>query len=198
MNRSSFPSRTALPVAVLLALTAVLVIVAGGAFGRGVDPSPAPSDAPSSPPSATPRAPASPQPTVQPTDDPADGPITVDLDNLTDHDVSVVIDDETGILDGAVSGQPGDGMSVRWLDVKVENIDSRTLRVVWVGLPRDEQVQLSISEDDGTYRLDFVQAAPPANSDAVGYDRLLVLRFDTDVSADDVEVTFKEAAGSAG
>ncbi len=197
MNRSSFPSRTALPVAVLLAVVAVLVIVAGGVFGRGVDPSPAPSDAPSSPPSVAPSAPSSPQPTVIPTDDPADGLVTVDLVNLTDHDVSVAIDDETGILDGAVSGQPGDGMSVRWLDVKVENLDSKTLRVVWVGLPRDEQVQLSISEDHGTYRLGFVQAAPPANSDAVGYDRILVLRFDTDVSADDVKVTFKEAAGSA-
>lgn len=193
MNRSSFPSRSSLPVAVVLAMSAVLVIVAGGVFGRGVDPSPAPSDAPANPPSM----PSSPQPTVVPTDDPADGPIIVDLDNLTDHDVSVVIDDATGTLDGAVSGQPGDGMSVRWLDVKVENLDSKTLRVVWVGLPRDEQVQLSIAGDDGSYRLDFVQAAPPANSDAVGYDRILVLSFDTDVAADDVDVTFKEAAGSA-
>jgi hypothetical protein len=193
MNRSSFPSRSSLPVAVVLAMSAVLVIVAGGVFGRGVDPSPAPSDAPPNPPSM----PSSPQPTVVPTDDPADGPIIVDLDSLTDHDVSVVIDDATGTLDGAVSGQPGDGMSVRWLDVKVENLDSKTLRVVWVGLPRDEQVQLSIAGDDGSYRLDFVQAAPPANSDAVGYDRILVLSFDTDVAADDVDVTFTEAAGSA-
>ncbi len=197
MNRSDFPSRTALPVAVLLAVAAVLVIVAGGAFGRGVDPSPAPSVAPSSPPSVSPGVPSTPQPTVVPTGDPDDGAITVDLDNLTDHDVSVVIDDETGTLDEAVSDQPGDGMSVRWFDVKVENVDSKTVRVVWVGLPRDEQVQLSISEDDGTYHLDFLQAAPPANSDAVGYDRVLVLRFDAEVSADDVEVTFKEAAGSA-
>jgi len=193
MNRSSFPSRSSLPVAVVLAMSAVLVIVAGGVFGRGVDPSPAPSDAPANPPSM----PSSPQPTVVPTDDPGDGPIVLDLDNLTDHDVSVVIDDATGTLDGAVSGQPGDGMSVRWLDVKVENLDSKTLRVVWVGLPRHEQVQLSIAGDDGSYRLDFVQAAPPANSDAVGYDRILVLSFDTDVAADDVDVTFKEAAASA-
>jgi hypothetical protein len=184
-------------VAVLLAVVAVLVIVAGGVLGRGVDPSPSPSAAPSGPPSVAPSVPASPQPTVIPTDDPADGPVTVDLDNLTDHDVSVVIDDESGILDGAVSGRPGDGMSVRWLDVKVENLDSKTLRVVWVGLPRDEQVQLSITEDHGAYRLGFVQSAPPANSDAVGYDRILELRFDIDVSADDVEVTFTEAAGSA-
>ena len=116
-------------------LLAVLVVVAGGAppirlrrratarRRRRVPPS-----APSSPQPTI-------EPTVQPTAAPADGPITVDLDNLTDHDVSVVIDDETGILDEAVSGRPGDGMSVRWLDVKVENLDSTTLRVVWVGCP---------------------------------------------------------------
>ena len=197
MNRSPNFSRVALPVAALFAVLAVLVVVAGGALGRAADPSPTPSDRPSTPPSVAPSAPSSPQPTVEPTDDPAEGPITVDLDNLTDHDVSILIDDQAGILDGAVSGKPGDGMSVRWLDVKVENLDSTTLRVVWVGLPRDEQVQLSISEDDGTYRLGFVQAAPPANSDALGYDRILVLRFDTDVNADDVKVTFEEAAASA-
>jgi hypothetical protein len=202
MNRSLNASRVALPLAALFAVLALLAVVAGGALGRAADPSPAPSDRPSTPPSVAPSAPASPQPTaeptVEPTDDPADGPITVDLDNLTDHDVSVVIDAETGILEEATSGKPGDGMSVRWLDVKVENLDSTTLRIVWVGLPRDEQVQLSITQDAGTYRLGFVQAAPPANSDAVGYDRILVLRFDTDVNADDVEVTFDEAAASAG
>lgn len=203
MNRSPNLSRVAAPVAALFAVLAVLVVVAGGAFGRSADPSPAPSDRPSTPPSVAPSAPSSPQPTVDPTvaptEDPADGFITVALDNLTDHDVSVVIDDETGILDGAVSGKPGDGMSVRWLDVEVDNLDSTTLRVVWVGLPRDEEVRLSISEADGTYRLSFVQAAPPAYSDAVGYDRILVLRFDTDVNADDVKVTFDEAgAASAG
>ena len=197
MNRSSSLSRVALPLAALFAVLAVLALVAGGALGRSADPPPASSDRPSTSPSAAPSAPSSPQPTVQPTDDPAGGPMTVDLEDLTDHAVSVVIDDETGVLDGAVSGKPGDGMSVRWFDVKVENIDSTTLRVVWVGLPRDEQVRLSISELDGTYRLRFVQAAPPANSDAVGYDRVLVLHFDTDINADDVKVTFEEAVAGA-
>lgn len=196
MNRSTNVSRVALPVAAAFAVLAVLVVVAGGALGRAGDPSPTPSDRPSTPPSVAPSAPSSPQPTDEPTD-PANGPITVDLDNLTDHDVSVVIDDETGVLDGAVSGKPGDGMSVRWLDVKVENVDSTTLRVVWVGLPRDEQIQLSISEADGTYHLAFVQAAPPRNSDALGYDRVLVLRFDTDVDAAGVKVTFEEAASAS-
>jgi hypothetical protein len=40
--------------------------------------------------------------------------------------------------------------------------------------------------------LDFFQSAPPAYSDAVGYDRILVLSFDTLVSADDVKVTVHE------
>jgi hypothetical protein len=194
MNRSSNVSRVALPVA---ALFAVLVVVAGGALGRSADPSPTPSDRPSTPPSAAPSAPSSPQPTAEPTgeptDAPADGPITVDLDNLTDHDVSVVIDDETGALDGAVSGEPGDGMSVRWFDVQVENLDAETVRVVWVGLPRDEELTLAISAEDGTYRLVLVQAAPPANSDALGFDRILDLRFESPVSAADLEVTIEEA-----
>ena len=128
MNRSSFSSRAALPVAVLLAAVAILVLVAGGAFGRGADPSPAPSSSPSSGPSA-PSAPSTPQPTVEPTDEPSGGPVDVDLENLTDHDVSVVVDDETGTLAGATSGKPGDGMSVRWFDSKVENLDG------WDSLP---------------------------------------------------------------
>jgi hypothetical protein len=195
MDRSSLSSR-ALPVAALLALAAVLVLVAGGAFGRGTGSSPAPSVPASTAPSVQPSAPSSQPPTVQPTVEPSDDPFDIDLENLTDHDVSVVVDDESGTLAGATSGRPGDGMSVRWFDSKVENIDDETLSVVWVGLPRDEQVRLSISATDGEYRLRFVQAAPPANSDAVGYDRILVLRFDTPVSADDVEVTFEDGIAS--
>jgi hypothetical protein len=181
-------------VAALLAVAAVLVLVAGGAFGRGVDPSPSPS-APS-----TPGTPSTPQPSVQPsapstpkpTEAPSDGPVKVDLDNETEHDVSVVIDDETGSLVGAVSGQPGDGMSVRWFDSIVENLDAKTLRVVWVGLPRDEELNLSITGKPGAYQLRLVQDAPPANSDAVGFDRILVLSFDTPVSAADIEMSIED------
>lgn len=193
MSRSN-PSRAALPVAALLAVVAVLVLVAGGAFGRGVDPSPSPS-AP-----ATPGTPSTPQPSVQPsapstpkpTEAPSDGKVQVDLDNETENDVSVVIDDQTGGLVGGVSGQPGDGMSVRWFDSIVENIDAKTLRVVWVGLPRDEELSLTITGKPGAYQLRLVQDAPPANSDAVGFDRILVLSFDSPVSAADVEMSIED------
>jgi hypothetical protein len=191
MHPSSPLSRAALAVAALLAVVALLAVIVGGALGRGVDPSPAPSQTPSGLPSPAPSIPASPQPSGRPTADPSDG-LHVDLVNLTRHDVSLVIDDETGTVVDARSGQPGDGMSVRWFDVKVENLDDSTLRITWVGLPRDEEIRLAIVDDDGTYALDLFQAPPPANSDAVGYDRILVIRFDTPVSAGDVNVTLQE------
>lgn len=193
MQPSSHLSRAALTVAALLAVVALLVVVVGGAFGRGVDPSPDSTAPPPSAPIVERSAPASPEPTVEPSDDPADGGFEVDLDNLTGHDVSIVIDDETGTVADAGSGQPGDGMSVRWFDVKVENLGDTTLRITWVGLPRDEDIRVAIVGGDGSYALDFFQAAPPANSDAIGHDRVLILRFDTQVSAEDVTVTVHEA-----
>ena len=41
----------------------------------------------------------------------------------------------------ASSGHAGDGMSVRWHDVQVENVDDSTLRITWVCLPVDDVVR---------------------------------------------------------
>ena len=196
MRRSSLSPRTTLPLAVVVAAVFAVILVAGGALGRGADPVTTPSPTPSVAPSVQPDPTSPPAPTPKPTDDASGGPTTVALEDLTGHDVSVLIDDQTGTLDGATSGTPGDGMSVRWFDAKVENIDAETLRVVWVGLPRDEQLLLAITGEAGNYRLRIVQSAPPAYSDAVGFDRVLELRFDTPVSAGDVEVTIEEVAGN--
>ena len=185
-------SKVALPAAALVAVTAALAIVVSGAFGRGAVAAPTPSDRPSAAPTVVPASPA-PLPSSEPSDDPAAAPLTVDLKNLTDHDVSVAIDDQTGSLAGAASGQPGDGMSVRWHDMLVENVDAETVRIVWVGLPRDEQLTLSITGQAGAYALRFVQAGPPANSDAIGFDRILDLDFAVPVSAGDVKVTIEDA-----
>ena len=198
MPRSSALPRSALPVAAVLATVAVLILVVGSVLGRGVGPAPTPSDGPSAAPSVEPRATPTPSPTIKPTDGRSDGPIKVDLENLLDDDVSVVIDDQTGSLSGAASGIPGDGMSVQWFDVSVENLDAETVRVVWVGLPRDEELTLTISEANGRYRLVLVQAAPPANSDALGFDRILDLRFEAPVSTDDLDVTIEEAPANGG
>jgi hypothetical protein len=191
MNPSSFP-KVALPAAALVALIAALAIVVSGAFGRGAVAAPTPSDRPSAAPTVVPASPTA-VPTSGPSDRPAAGPLTVALKNLTGHDVSVAIDDQTGALADAASGQPGDGMSVRWHDMQVENVDADTVRIVWVGLPRDEQLTLSIAGQAGAYALRFVQAAPPANSDAIGFDRVLDLEFAVPVSADDVKVTIEDA-----
>jgi hypothetical protein len=173
-----------------MALSVVVVFAADAAYGHRPAPT-SPADLPIATPVATPTiAPA--RPTAVPSGSPTAGDIAVPLKNLTGDDVSVVIDDKTGTLDVASSGTPGDGMSVRWFDVKVENIDADTLRVVWVGLPRDEIVELAITQADGTIRLAFVQDAPPANSDALGFDRVLELSFEGPVRSEDVVTTVAE------
>jgi hypothetical protein len=175
------------PVAGFLLVLAVLFAVAAcGAVGAA-DPSPS---APASP------APATPGPTPEPTGAPSATPSEVpagagiDLDTADDHDVVVGIDDQGGVLAGAGTGHAGDGMSVRWGDVAVENVDADTLRVTWVGLPVDAEVGLSVQRTGDAVVLAFTQPAPPANSDAIGFDRVLVLDFATPVRGEDVTASF--------
>ena len=174
-----------------LAIIAAIAFTTGTAYGDPPAPSPTPVQAPTPLPSAGPSDPTDPSagPSVAPSA-PSDGSTTVDLDIATDHDVSVVVKDRTGSVRDVVSGQAGDGMSVRWFDVKVENIDAETIRVTWVGLPVDEVIDLTISTAGDKVALDFVQDGPPANSDALGFDRVLVIEFDAAVDASDVEVSF--------
>lgn len=183
-SSSSSSARLAGPgLLVALALAAVVAACSGGA---PASPSPNPTAKPSPTAPATP-APATPAPSGSPTAG------VVDLDVATDHDVSVVIDDRGGVIVKAASGRAGDGMSVKWGDYEVVNLDADTVRVTWVGLPRDEQLKLVVSESGDGYELAFEQAAPPANSDAIGHDRVLVLDFEAPVRAEDVEVSFSEA-----
>jgi hypothetical protein len=196
MSRSN--TRTMLAIIGAVVLASVVALAANAAFGRGATPSPTPNTPPTVAPSRPPSDPPTPTPSPEPSDPPADGPTKVALENLTGDDVSVEIDDQTGGVVRAESGMPGDGMSVRWFDVKVENIDADTLRVVWVGLPRDEVVGLTVSVVDGMTHLAFVQDAPPANSDALGYDRILELTFDQPVRSEDISTSVKERPASQG
>jgi hypothetical protein len=188
MQRSPSTRGQALAAFVIgLVIVAVVGVVAirGGASDDGPSPTPV----------ASPTARPSDAPTVPPTDTPTDAPsgdLEVDLDIATDHDVTVVVRDASGSVTDVSSGRAGDGMSVRWGDVEVVNVDATTIRVTWVGLPVDEVIDLTISRDGAAVTLDFVQDAPPANSDAVGFDRVLVIAFDTAVDPADVEVTFPE------
>ena len=188
MSRST-NSRTVVAILGVAVLFSAIALGATAVFGRTVTPAPEPTDPPIVQPSNPPTTP----PSQEPSDPPADGPAKITLENLTNHDVSVEIDDQTGSILKAESGTPGDGMSVRWFDVKVENIDADTLRIVWVGLPRDELVKLGVSYVDGKLRLRFVQDGPPANSDATGYDRILELSFDAPIRAEDVLTSVQES-----
>jgi hypothetical protein len=195
MSRST-NHRTVAAILGVAVLFSAIALGATGVFGRTVTPAPQPTDPPVVEPSVPPTTPPSDAPTAPPSDapsdPPADGKITVDLENLTGHDVSVEIDDQTGSIVKAESGTPGDGMSVRWFDVKVESIDADTLRIVWVGLPRDEVIKLGVSTVDGKLRLRFVQDGPPPNSDATGHDRVLELSFDAPVRSQDVLTSVQE------
>lgn len=167
-------------VAVVGLVAAVLVSRPSGTTGTPAAsptnrPSAAPSVAPTAPPSAAPSAPVS-------------GEIKVDLENATNHAVSIQIHDETGDVVKAVSGKPGDGMSIRWHEAIVKNVDARTISVTWAGLPQDEVADLGVNAADGKYELVLVQAGPYPQTDAMGEDRILILTFDAPVSADDLSV----------
>lgn len=190
MSRSD-SSRTVPLVIGAAVLLSALALGVTGVFGRTVVPpdrTPDPTVQPSTPPTAPPTK----APSDAPSKPPADGVFEVDLDNLTDHDVALRIVDETNALIGARTGRPGDGMSVGWSDARVENVDAETLRVVWVGLPRDETVYLGIAHVDGKVRLELLQQAPPPDSDSIGFDRIVELEFVTPVRASDVEVTIDQ------
>jgi hypothetical protein len=181
--------------AVAVSLAAVIAVVAAGALGRsGGTPAPigtpVPTPVPTAPaPVPTPRVTPVPPPTPSPTPAPSDGPVTVVVRDASDHDVTAVVDDRTDTLVEVASGTPGDGMSVRWYTVDVQNVNANTVQVTFVGLPMDDVIDVTITDTADGYAIRLVQSPPPANSDAVGFDRILLLTFDAPVSADDIEAS---------
>ena len=191
--RDSITTRTIRPLVGAIALFEQRCRRSLGAFPATTPPRPA-----DHVPSATLAPTTAPTPTPTPTQ-PATARgrrlFVVDLKTLDgDHDVSGSEDRRlVDFVVEATSGNPGDGMSVRWFDVKVENVDDRTLRVVWVGLARDEVVHLGIARVDGKIRLSVRPGRPArANSDAVGFDRVLDLKFVVPVRSEDVLTSVQE------
>ena len=178
-----------------IAAVALVVVVGAVAFGAGRQLAAAPTPTPISSPSPAPTSPVQPA-TPTPTSTPSDGPTVVVLDTVDENDPRVVVDDQTGKLADVLSGHAADGMSVRWNDAIVDQIDPRTIRVTWVWFPDEEEVVLTITADGGAPVLVFDQRAPYANTDALGADRVLVLTFEDDVDAEAVEVGFPSVEGS--
>jgi hypothetical protein len=183
--------------AVAIGVVAVVGLVAAVLVSRPTGGAPDASDRPSTPPSAAPSAPADdptpvPTPVVTPAPTPSAAPSaglgTIELENATNHEVLAQIHDQTGTVERAVSGKPGDGMSVRWHKAIVRNTDADQISITWVGLPQDDTLDIGVAVVDGQLNVTIVQAGPVANSDAMGEDRVVVLTFDTQVNAEDLYV----------
>jgi hypothetical protein len=177
-------------------------------------PSPAPSEAPSESPSEAPSEVPSDDPSEAPTDRPdpivtprptlepdpgSDGmPIKVDLETENGADVYVDIVDRSGLLVGAESGRPSEGVSVEPYKVVVENVGENTLKLTWSDYPIDNALALYIDEVDGSLRLVLVQPEPSGPTDSIGSDRELILSFSEAVSADDVEAILQDGLDTPG
>jgi len=185
MDRTT-QSRAAAGFVIAGALVVVLFATAGVAANNG--PEPYPTLAPFVTPTPAPVPTATPPATQVP------GGFIVDLDTADANDVSVVIDDATGSIVGARSGRAADGMSVRWNDIVVENVDEDTLRLTWSGWPIDEVITVAVAADGDGYALTFSQKMPYENTDAMGADRVLIIDVATAVSAADVSARFVPGA----
>jgi hypothetical protein len=174
--------------AIAVALVAVVAVVA---LGAGRLDTPEPSTPPSTPPSAAPSTPPSAPPTT-PSTPPANDHFQVDVDVAAGGPVTLLVEDTTGAVVDVRSGPASDGMSVRWGDVIVANIDANTVRVTWAGLPGSEDLSLTVRSRQDKAVLDFVQQLPPANSDAMGLDRVIVIEFDRPVRSEDVVAIFPD------
>jgi hypothetical protein len=175
-------------------LAALIAFTAFGGDGGTEDPGLPPVASPS------PSAPSTPVPAPDATPDPDGGsdgmPIKVDLQNATGADVYVDIVDSTGLLVNARSGTPGDGMSVEGL--VAENIDATTLKLTWTDYPIDNALALYVDEHEGGLRLLLVQPAPTGTTDAMGFDRELILSFSEPTAADEVQTVLVEGLDTPG
>ena len=150
------------------------------ATAPAVSPSPSPTG-----PAVTPRpspANASPSPATSPDPDiepDAAKSIHVNLSNALGDDVSIDIQDESGHVVSARSGTPGDGASVAWRELKAENVDARTLRFTWTGMPGDDRLGFYVSEDGKV----ALALQDERDGDSIAFDRVLIVTFDRPVDA---------------
>jgi hypothetical protein len=123
-------------------------------------------------------------------------PLTVELETLTAHHVSVDIVDRSGTLVSAISGTPTASAAVEPDTLLVENIDTRTLRLTWVDRPGDNALSLFI--DEGATRFLMVQPEHDTKGDAIVHDRVLILTFDHPVDGSAVQPFLQEGLDTAG
>lgn len=166
----------------LVLATSLAVAGAGGFFDdRSVVVPPVATPSPS----PVPSAPASPDPSASP----SPAVISVDLIERVGADASIEITDLSGTLAGAVSGDPGDGVSVAYGSVVATGLAGNPATVVltWSGLPCDTTHLLTIEPDGLTMMIE----RPACQGDAMGVSHALELTFDHPVDPTTVSVTIR-------
>ena len=178
----------------VVAVALIVVLAAFAAVAAGGTAAPAPSFDPSPTPVSTPSPTSTPAPTPAPTEAPSD-PLGegIVLDVADDHEVIVVIANASDTVTGARSGKAAEGMSVRWKDVVVENIDEDTLRLTWSSWLVDETITVAVAAQGDELLITLTQKMPYENTDAMGGDRVLEIDLAEAFDADEVRAEFVAA-----
>jgi hypothetical protein len=117
----------------------------------------------------------------------------VTLDEASSAAVTVEIDDRSGTLTDATTGNPGDGATLEPYVLLVANVDEDTVELTWVGGPCDSTSTLQI--DPSASRFLLVQ--PECPGDAVAFDRSLVLTFSRPIDAAGIETSLQDGLDTA-
>jgi len=166
------------------AFAAVLIVAACGGSSPATSPDPATPE-----PTATPVADASatPAPTMP---EISGGPaLALTLDTQDESTVRVAVIDQTGMLTGLASGTPGDGASVAVDAPTVVEADTAGLVVTWAAPPCDSEPTVVLSDS----KVLIVQPPCSDPTDAVAFDRVLILRTSDIVDPASLEVVIQDA-----
>ncbi len=101
---------------------------------------------------------------------------------------TVAVIDGSGLVVEALTGTPTGEAGQSFPDdaVDVSNLDGTTLQLGWAGFPCQTDHTLTIEADGRTMTLK--RPACTGDTDAIGVDRILILRFSEPVTAGDVTV----------
>ncbi len=171
----------------MIVILAAFAVVAAGTTGERPTPS---AQAPTPAPVVTPGpvvthspVPSQPAPSEEPGDPIGEGIV---LDVADDHDVVVVVANASDTVTGARSGVAAEGMSVRWGEVIVENVDDDTLRLTWSSWLVDETITAAVAAQGDELIVTLTQKMPYPNTDAMGGDRVLEIDLAQPFDADQV------------
>jgi hypothetical protein len=181
MSPSTRRSRLILVGTVAASLTVAACGASGGSAPASQDASKPPPTVAASHPVKTP-TPTKPQISGAPA-------LHLALDTQDASKVRVAVIDQTGHLTGITSGTPGDGASVPVDAPTVADADAASLVVTWAAPPCDSQPTVVLSDT----RLLIVQPPCPDPTDAVAFDRVLILRFSDTIQAASLEVVLQDA-----